>query len=69
MTTLQEHLHTEVSPMCILPPEPIHDVSPRESGVSKITPPQSTQKVPTITAEAPCTYLEILKVENLRWLV
>ena len=40
----EEHLYTEVSPLCIRPPEPTHDVSPRESGVGKITPPQSTQK-------------------------
>ena len=44
MTTLEEHLHTEVSPLCIRPPEPTNDVSPRESGVGKITPLQSTQK-------------------------
>ena len=40
----EEHLYTEVSPLCIRPPEPTHDVSPRGSGVGKITPPQSTQK-------------------------
>lgn len=40
----EEHLYTEVFPLCIRPPEPTHDVSPRESGVGKITPPQSTQK-------------------------
>ena len=40
----EEHLYTEVSRLCIRPPEPTHDVSPRESGVGKITPPQSTQK-------------------------
>ena len=44
MTALEEHLYTEVSPLCIRPPEPTHDVFPRESGVGKITPPQSTQK-------------------------
>ena len=35
--TLKEHLQTEVSPFCILPPQPAHDVSPRGSEAGKIT--------------------------------
>ena len=35
--TLEEQLQNGVSPFCILPTEPKHDVSPRESEVGKIT--------------------------------
>ena len=34
---LEDQLHTDVSPFCILPPKPTHDVAPRTSEVSKIT--------------------------------
>ena len=29
--TLEEQLHSDVSPFCILPPKPSHDIAPRES--------------------------------------
>ena len=34
---LEDQLHTDVSPFCILPPKPTHDVAPRTSEVAKIT--------------------------------
>ena len=34
---LEDQLHTDVTPFCILPPKPTHDIAPRTSEVAKIT--------------------------------
>ena len=33
---LEEQLHSDVSPFCILPPKPSHDIAPRESEVGEV---------------------------------